>query len=61
MTLNVMRLMKEWAVIYSAYKGLGEMNAEQLGNDDGPKFQNLRQVTIDSLPGRQSFLDVDGR
>jgi DNA gyrase subunit B len=21
-----------------------------VGNDDGPKFQNLRQVTIDSLP-----------
>jgi DNA gyrase/topoisomerase IV subunit B len=23
---------------------------QQFGNDDGPKFQNLRQVTIDSLP-----------
>jgi DNA gyrase subunit B len=26
------------------------MNAAVVGNDDGPKFQNLRQVTIDSLP-----------
>jgi DNA gyrase subunit B len=31
------------------YKGL-EMNGAVVGNDDGPKFQNLRQVTIDSLP-----------
>jgi DNA gyrase subunit B len=49
MTLSVMRLMNGSASI-QRYKGLGEMNAEQLGNDDGPKFQNLRQVTIDSLP-----------
>jgi DNA gyrase/topoisomerase IV subunit B len=51
MTLNVMRLMKEWAVAHQRYKGLGEMNAEQLWETTmDPSFRTLRQVTIDSLP-----------
>jgi hypothetical protein len=52
MTLSVMRLMKEWAVahLFSVIKVWGNECGAVVGNDDGPKFQNLRQVTIDSLP-----------
>jgi DNA gyrase subunit B len=47
MTLNVIRLMRMGgSASIQRYKGLGEMNAEHVGNDDGPKFQNLRQVTL---------------
>jgi DNA gyrase subunit B len=31
------------------YKGLGEMNANNMGNHNGSKFQNLASGTIDSL------------
>ncbi len=45
------------------YKGLGEMNAEQLWETTmDPNFRTLRQVTIDSLAeADQSFLYVNGR
>jgi hypothetical protein len=44
--------MKEWAVahLFNVIKVLGNECGAVVGNDDGPKFQNLRQVTIDSLP-----------
>jgi hypothetical protein len=43
MTLSVMRLMKEWAVahLFSVIKVLGNECGAVVGNDDGPKFQNL--------------------
>jgi DNA gyrase subunit B len=44
------------------YKGLGEMNAEQVvGNDDGPKFQNLTSGNRYSLPEADRVFYVDGR
>ncbi|MHB1921761.1 MAG: DNA topoisomerase (ATP-hydrolyzing) subunit B [Chitinophagaceae bacterium] len=40
---------KEESVVVQRYKGLGEMNAEQLWDTTmNPKFRTLKQVTIDS-------------
>jgi hypothetical protein len=63
MTLNVMRLMKEWAVahLFSVIKVLGNECGAVVGNDDGPSFRTLRQVTIDSLPEADRVFYVDGR
>jgi DNA gyrase subunit B len=38
------------AHLFNVIKVWGNECGAVVGNDDGPKFQNLRQVTIDSLP-----------
>ena len=45
------------------FKGLGEMNAEQLArDDDGPATRTLAQVTMDdAADGRHALHDADGR
>jgi DNA gyrase/topoisomerase IV subunit B len=57
MTLNVMRLMKEWAVahLFNVIKVLGNECGAVGETTMDPSFRTLRQVTIDSLPADRVF------